>query len=449
MFASMGIATGIDFERLLALRAKVAGWLEGETLHGALWRAGLPKTLAARGHRGHRALRSATRMSTAAARHGLPLDGMRVVEFTHMVMGPTCGMILADLGAEVIKVEPPGGDKTRKLLGLGTGFFRSFNRNKKSVVLDIQTPEGLAAAKELIGAVRRRRSRTSAPARWRSSASTTTLARGRVPAAHLRLAQGLPARPVREARRARRGRADDGRALVHDRPGRPAAARRHARSTTSWAACSARSACSPRCASASAPAAARKCRARCSRTACSCRRSTCSSIAMTGEPPPPMPARDVAWSVYDVFTLADGEQLFIGAVSDKQFQTLCRVLERARARRRPGARDQRAARRGAARAAEAAGRDPAPPRRRRAVAQARGRRPAVCADRAARAARRRPAPEGERRAGADADRGRRHDRRRAAAAHARRPPARRAPAAAAGRRAHRGRSSPRWRSRPA
>jgi crotonobetainyl-CoA:carnitine CoA-transferase CaiB-like acyl-CoA transferase len=62
-----------------------------------------------------------------------------VIEFTHMVMGPTCGMILADLGAEVIKVEPPGGDKTRKLPGLGIGFFRSFNRNKKSVVLDIGT----------------------------------------------------------------------------------------------------------------------------------------------------------------------------------------------------------------------------------------------------------------------------------------------------------------------
>ncbi len=61
---------------------------------------------------------------SATAHAGLPLDGIRVVEFTHMVMGPTCGMILADLGAEVIKVEPPGGDKTRKLPGLGMGFFR-------------------------------------------------------------------------------------------------------------------------------------------------------------------------------------------------------------------------------------------------------------------------------------------------------------------------------------
>src|SRR5512134_2793039 len=85
------------------------------------------------------------------ATNSLPLQGVRVVEFTHMVMGPTCGMILADLGAEVIKVEPPGGDKTRTLPGLGIGFFRSFNRNKKSVVLDIQTPEGRATALELIG----------------------------------------------------------------------------------------------------------------------------------------------------------------------------------------------------------------------------------------------------------------------------------------------------------
>ena len=82
---------------------------------------------------------------------GLPLEGIRVVEFSHMVMGPTCGMILADLGAEVIKIEPPGGDKTRQLPGLGIGFFRSFNRNKKSVVLDISTEQGQQTARELMG----------------------------------------------------------------------------------------------------------------------------------------------------------------------------------------------------------------------------------------------------------------------------------------------------------
>ena len=65
----------------------------------------------------------------------LPLHGIRVVEFTHMVMGPTCGMVLADLGADVIKVEPLAGDSTRKLLGSGAGFYPLFNRNKKSLSL--------------------------------------------------------------------------------------------------------------------------------------------------------------------------------------------------------------------------------------------------------------------------------------------------------------------------
>src|SRR5258707_1311333 len=78
-----------------------------------------------------------TPMSTKA----LPLSGVRVIEMTHMVMGPTCGMILAQLGAEVIKVEPPAGDKTRSLGGMGTSFFPLFNRGKRSVVLDFAKAE--------------------------------------------------------------------------------------------------------------------------------------------------------------------------------------------------------------------------------------------------------------------------------------------------------------------
>ena len=80
----------------------------------------------------------------------LPYAGIRVVEFTHMVMGPTCGLLLGDLGAEVIKVEPPEGDNTRRLLGSGAGFFPTFNRNKKSIALDLKTPEGVEAALRLI-----------------------------------------------------------------------------------------------------------------------------------------------------------------------------------------------------------------------------------------------------------------------------------------------------------
>ena len=84
------------------------------------------------------------------ATNSLPYAGIRVVEFTHMVMGPTCGMVLADLGAEVIKVEPMAGDNTRKLLGSGAGFFPMFNRNKKSIALDLQSAEGREIALKLI-----------------------------------------------------------------------------------------------------------------------------------------------------------------------------------------------------------------------------------------------------------------------------------------------------------
>ena len=78
-----------------------------------------------------------------------PLEGLRVVEFTHMVMGPTCGMVLADLGAEVIKLEPIEGDHSRRLLGAGAGFFPMFNRNKKSIGVDLRQPEGAALARRL------------------------------------------------------------------------------------------------------------------------------------------------------------------------------------------------------------------------------------------------------------------------------------------------------------
>jgi crotonobetainyl-CoA:carnitine CoA-transferase CaiB-like acyl-CoA transferase len=81
---------------------------------------------------------------------GLPLEGVRVVEMTHMVMGPTCGMILAQLGAEVIKVEPPAGDKTRSLGGMGTSFFPLFDRGKRSVVLDFAKAEDRETMQRLL-----------------------------------------------------------------------------------------------------------------------------------------------------------------------------------------------------------------------------------------------------------------------------------------------------------
>jgi len=79
----------------------------------------------------------------------LPLEGIRVVEFVHMVMGPTCGLVLADLGATVVKVEPVDGDHTRKLVASGAGFFPTYNRNKMSLAVNLKSSEGREVARKL------------------------------------------------------------------------------------------------------------------------------------------------------------------------------------------------------------------------------------------------------------------------------------------------------------
>lgn len=79
-----------------------------------------------------------------------PLKGIRVVEFTHMVMGPAAGHILAGLGAEVVRIEPLGGDRTRRLMGSGAGYFPMYNRGKQSVCLDLKSAEGIAVAHDLV-----------------------------------------------------------------------------------------------------------------------------------------------------------------------------------------------------------------------------------------------------------------------------------------------------------
>ncbi len=79
----------------------------------------------------------------------LPLEGLRVLEFTHAVMGPCCGLLLADMGAEVIHIEPPGGDHTRRLQGFGTGYFSMYSRNKKSLAVNLKSEEGKTIIYEL------------------------------------------------------------------------------------------------------------------------------------------------------------------------------------------------------------------------------------------------------------------------------------------------------------
>ena len=258
---------------------------------------------------------------------GLPLEGVRVLEFTHMVMGPTCGMILADLGAEVIKIEPPGGDKTRKLPGLGIGFFRSFNRNKKSVVLDIQTPEGMATAKELIGECDVLLENFRPGLMDKLGLGYAALAqafpkliyvshKGFLPGpyenrlaldevvqnmAGLTYMTGPKGRPLRAGTSV-----NDIMGGMFGAIGVLAALRERDRTGKGQ---EIQSALFENC--------------------CLLASQHMQQFQMTGEVPPPFPSRISAWSVYDTFEVAHNEQLFIGAVSDKQFISLCAVIDRA------------------------------------------------------------------------------------------------------------------------
>jgi formyl-CoA transferase len=255
----------------------------------------------------------------------LPLTGVRVLEFTHMVMGPTCGMVLADLGAEVIKVEPPGGDKTRSLPGLGIGFFRSFNRNKKSVVIDIATEEGRATAAELAGTcdVVLENFRPGLMASFGLDYATLS---ARFPRLIYVTHKGFMPGPY-ENRLA----LDEvvqmmgGLSYMTGPVGRPLRAGTSVNDIMGgmFGAIGVLAALRERDFTGRGQEIQSALFENCVFLAA----QHMQQFAMTGEAPPPMPSRVSAWSVYDVFTLAGGEQLFIGAVSDKQFLTLCRVIE--------------------------------------------------------------------------------------------------------------------------
>ena len=256
----------------------------------------------------------------------LPLSGIRVIELTHMVMGPTCGMILADLGAEVIKIEPPGGDKTRHLPGLGIGFFRSFNRNKKSVVLDVNQPQGLATARELIGQsdVLLENFRPGLMDKLGLGYDTLHATNPRlIYASH----KGFLPGPY-EKRLA----LDE---VVQNMAGLtymtgPAGQPLRAGSSVNdimggmFAAIGVLAALRER----ERTGLGQEIESALFENCCLLAAQHMQQFQMTGERVPPLPNRAAVWSVYDVFPCADGEQLFIGAVSDKQFLTLCRVLHR-------------------------------------------------------------------------------------------------------------------------
>jgi crotonobetainyl-CoA:carnitine CoA-transferase CaiB-like acyl-CoA transferase len=255
----------------------------------------------------------------------LPLTGVRVVEFSHMVMGPSCGLILADLGADVVKVEPVGkGDGTRRLPGSGAGFFPAYNRNKRSLALDVTKPRGLELARRLVdradvlvenfrpGAfdalglgwedVRATNPRLvycalkgflAGPYEHRTALDEVVQMMGGL--AYMTGPPGRPLRagaPVNDVMGGMFAAVAILAALIErERTGRGQLVRSGLFENVAWLV-------SPHMA----------------------------QIAVTGKASEPMPARTSAWAVYDVFDTADGRQIFVGVVSDAQWPRFCRGL---------------------------------------------------------------------------------------------------------------------------
>lgn len=252
----------------------------------------------------------------------LPLAGLKVVEFTHMVMGPAVGVILGDLGAEVIKVEPVGGDQTRRLLGSGAGYFPMFNRNKRSICLDLKAPDGLAVARRLVedADILIENFRPGTLAKLGLSYETLS---GANPRLIYCSAKGFLSGPYEK-----RAALDEvtqmmgGLAYMTGPPGRPLRAGASVIDITGGMF------------GVIGILAAVERRHRTGRggeVLCSLYETTAFLVgqhmaqqAVTGKAAAPMPVRISAWAIYDVFdTMRPEEQLFVGVVSDQQWSAFC------------------------------------------------------------------------------------------------------------------------------
>jgi crotonobetainyl-CoA:carnitine CoA-transferase CaiB-like acyl-CoA transferase len=255
------------------------------------------------------------------AENTLPFACIRVVEFTHMVMGPTCGMVLADLGAEVIKVEPIAGDSTRKLLGSGAGFFPMFNRNKKSIALDLQSPEGMQAALRLV-ATADVVSENFKPGTMKKLgldyASLSRLNQRLIYVSHKGFLPGpYDHRTALDEVVQMMG----GLAYMTGRPGDPLRAGTSVNDIMGgmFGAIGAMAALALR----EKTGQGQEVQSALFENNVFLVAQHMMQFAVTGKPAAPMPGRISAWAVYDVFTVKNGEQIFLAAVSDTQWALFC------------------------------------------------------------------------------------------------------------------------------
>ena len=254
----------------------------------------------------------------------LPLDGIRVIEFCHMIMGPSCGLILGDLGADVIKVEPtPNGDNTRRLAGSGSGFFPAFNRNKRSIALDLKSPEGMAIAHKLLASadVMTENFRPGAMDKLGLGYDGASKINPRLIYVSLKgfLSGPYSSRAALDEIAQMMG----GLAYMTGPPGRPLRA-----------GASVVDMMGGMFGAIGVQAALRE------REKTGLGQSVTSALfegsvwlvaqhmlqyAITGKAARPMPERISAWGIYDVFDCSDG-QLFVGVVTDTQWKTFCKVF---------------------------------------------------------------------------------------------------------------------------
>ncbi len=252
-----------------------------------------------------------------------PLSGLRVVEFTHMIMGPSVGAILASLGAEVIHVEPIGGDKTRNLVGSGAGFFATFNRGKSSLCLDLKSSEGIAVAKRLCDSadILVENYRPGAMDRLGLSYEALTETNPRLIYCS---AKGFLAGPYQE-----RTALDEvaqmmgGLAYMTGPPGRPLRAGASVIDITGgmFGVIAIQAALEER----HRTGRGQKVQSALFETTVYLVAQHMAQMAVTGQAAAPMPARLSVWAIYDVFETKD-DPIFIGVVTDSLWQKFCALF---------------------------------------------------------------------------------------------------------------------------
>ncbi|MBL8342093.1 MAG: CoA transferase [Rubrivivax sp.] len=253
-----------------------------------------------------------------------PLAGLRVIEFTHMVMGPTCGMVLADLGAEVIKVEPLEGEGTRRLLGAGVGFFPLFNRNKKSIAIDLHKPEGAAVARRLAAGADVVVENFKPGTMVKYGLDYTSLAATNPRLIYASLKGFLPGPYEHRTALDEVVQMMGGLAYMTGRPGDPLRAGTSINDIMGgmFGAIAVLGALVQR----GITGRGMEVQSALFENNVFLVGQHMMQAALTGRPARPMPARDNPWAVYDVFTVEDGEQIFLAAVSDAQWKVFCDAL---------------------------------------------------------------------------------------------------------------------------